>query len=116
MQDNRHALVERDPPRTLSFSAVLLGMLAMTAALLVMFWVSGCAPPASPAPPPGTVVLESSACQKACTHQRAIGCELGTPTPGGATCEEVCEDNAKNGFSWNTQCLAEAKSCDEACP
>jgi hypothetical protein len=96
-------------------------MLLMTAALLLMFHLSGCRQRVEPGSlPPSNVEQPTesevqAACGAACVHQRKLGCELGGTTPAGSTCEEVCEMNAGSGFSWATACLAAAPTCTEEC-
>lgn len=65
----------------------------------------------------------SGTCSGGCSHLRALGCAFGQPTLGRdgkpgtgdeSTCEEVCENSARAGQPVNTQCLEQAKNCDEA--
>jgi len=78
--------------------------------LLVILALSlaACPPPAPPVPPPST------GCAAACEHMRALECELGKPTPRGASCEQVCEATQANGVNFNTGCVAAAATCAAA--
>lgn len=55
-------------------------------------------------------------CATACERQRALGCEIGSATPEGHPCEEVCE-NLEAGpiasIRWDLACLTEAGDCGE---
>jgi len=52
-------------------------------------------------------------CATACDHLRELGCPEAEPTPGGATCEEVCRNAEASGtFTLNPRCIAELGSCD----
>lgn len=79
----------------------------------------------TPEPPPPTtattivlpevVVSPEASCDTACSNQRLMGCELGRPTPKGASCEEVCENSSKTGIpelTWDKKRLTSATECD----
>lgn len=68
-----------------------------------------CSVDAGPAPVPAT-------CATACVHLRELGCDLGEPTPRGATCERVCaEVQAHNaGAGFDPRCLAHVSTCADA--
>lgn len=69
----------------------------------------GCAP-VHPSDPHTTVTAGS--CPAACEHLRLIGCEAGSATPNGASCEDVCEYVEGSGVGrWNLGCLGAAESC-----
>lgn len=74
---------------------------------LCLLLLSAC--PLEPKPPPAP-----SGCPDACSHMRQLDCELGRPTPRGATCEDVCEGVQRNGVDFNTGCLSAAPSCAAA--
>lgn len=58
----------------------------------------------------------STPCGAACTNMRRLGCELGKPTPMGATCERVCENvqSENAGVGFNASCLAKVTNCVDA--
>lgn len=49
-------------------------------------------------------------CAAACAHLRELRCETGEPTPGGATCEQVCEA----GPAFPLACMTRVDSCEAA--
>lgn len=69
--------------------------------------------PPAPVPSPLEPVPEPT-CATACEKQRALGCELGEPTPEGSTCEEVCQNSKESGILelvWDVEMLTQADSC-----
>lgn len=87
---------------------------------LTLAFVVACAcspsvdPPVTPPkerPEPGS----EADCASACDHLRALGCEEGQPTPGGATCETVCNNVEQSGATTlDVGCVATAETCDAA--
>lgn len=50
----------------------------------------------------------------ACTHLRALGCEAGQDTDGGAKCEDVIAISNNEGVAtYDLTCLASIKDCSE---
>ncbi len=92
-----------------------------TVVVLVAFALAGC--PAQPPKPPPTEEPDASrptgTCASACENMRRLGCELGKPTPNGASCESVCDrvQRENGGAGFNVHCLARASACAgaEAC-
>jgi hypothetical protein len=82
--------------------------------------LAACRPAPPPPEPPVVIVVPDAAspptCDGACQHMRELGCELGKPTPRGATCEQVCVrvqvENGGAGFDF--ACLTRAGSCADA--
>jgi hypothetical protein len=62
-----------------------------------------------------TPVPTTSTCATACARGAALSCIWSTPTPMGASCEQVCE-NASRIVPWNVACLTTAAACEESCP
>lgn len=103
-----------------------LGLLSLAIAGVLVACASNPCPPPQPrvggacAPPPDAGVDAHdplpATCGGACANMRARSCELGKPTPRGASCEQVCErvqrENGRAGF--NTSCVARATTCAEA--
>lgn len=52
-------------------------------------------------------------CPVACAHLRELGCELGTPTPRGKSCEDLCKVMESNGVRF-ISCTINASSCESA--
>ncbi len=53
-------------------------------------------------------------CSAACQHMRELGCEEGKPTPGGATCEDVCNNVEGSGtVTLNPACVVGISRCDQ---
>lgn len=80
--------------------------------------IVGCTPPMPPeikVPPPAP--LAPATCETACAHARELGCVVGTPTPAGATCEEVCRNVERIGHEearWPVKCVHESTTCEQA--
>lgn len=84
--------------------------------MLAAFALGGCWQLPEPAPPPdpeGPPPTEGE-CARACDRFRELGCEEGDPSPGGVTCEQVCENAAEEGVSLPAACVVGADSCDAA--
>lgn len=47
----------------------------------------------------------------ACARLRALGCDSGKPTPGGATCEDVIRASSAAGVVYDLHCLAKLSTC-----
>jgi hypothetical protein len=55
-------------------------------------------------------------CSTACENQRRLECELGEPTPRGASCEDVCENNQSSSIvsiRWDVEKLTKATVCGD---
>ena len=53
-------------------------------------------------------------CTAGCENMRKLGCEEGEPLEDGTTCEAWCTTTMETGIDLNPDCMAEAKSCDQA--
>lgn len=78
-------------------------------------------PPPLPEAPVGPLApTEERNCPGTCARLLELGCEEGTPTPGGATCEQVCANALAEGIvlAHDQRCLDEAFDCETArgCP
>jgi hypothetical protein len=75
--------------------------------------------PIQPAPvvPDGPVDPERS-CSATCVEWRRLGCEEGTDTEAGASCEQVCENAAAATPSWDltrdAECMSASRTCEAA--
>jgi len=80
-------------------------VLAVVGALLIM----GCPPPPPDDPDP------TVSCEATCAHWEELGCAEAEPTPGGATCTEVCENVMHSGglMYWNLDCRSVVSDCAE---
>ena len=93
--------------------------------LLTVALFTACPPvpgPTDQRPPPvgqDATVLPDGAlatpCEASCYAYRTLGCPEGAPTKGGHSCEEVCQNAAKNGIdlAGASACIVEAASCQE---
>lgn len=97
--------------------AVLVGG-ALGAAILwaVLVVCSSCSPEPVVVPPRERPEAGAPAdCSKACVQLRALGCDEGLPTPGGASCESVCGAVEQSGATTlDVGCVAAAESCEAA--
>jgi len=51
-------------------------------------------------------------CATYCEHARALpDCGLGDPSPGGASCEDVCDNQLRFGYSLDLACMSTAPTC-----
>lgn len=51
-------------------------------------------------------------CARACQHLRELGCREGGETPGGASCEDVCNNvEGSSTVTVDPKCLADVPSC-----
>lgn len=93
--------------------------------VLLAFLAIGCqgCPTPAPAPPPVNpppVVADASAtcsgtctCANMCAHGADLGCSWARPTPAGASCVAVCENNqSANIAPWDLNCRSHAASCN----
>ena len=62
-----------------------------------------------------TVVPTTPTCATVCDRGAGLGCIWATPTPAGATCEQVCANAEAEDVPWKLACLAEATACDQVC-
>ncbi len=74
-----------------------------------------------PLPPPAPVDVQAlDDCGGACAIWRDRRCPEATPTPAGASCEQVCRNAAENGIDTAKQlsCAQSATTCAalRACP
>ena len=87
----------------------------------LLFIAANCGGPQEPNPPPppppvptvDPVPMEPT-CSTACENQRELGCELGSPTAEGASCEEVCLNSEASplvGMAWDVKTLTMAEDC-----
>lgn len=62
--------------------------------LVVSALLAACPAPLPPEPPIVIVYPDAGAdrCDRACSKLRDLACPEGAPSPGGATCEEVCRN------------------------
>lgn len=83
---------------------------AMLLTLAFAATCTGCPPP----PPPDDPVPEAT-CEATCAHWTELGCDQAKPTPGGASCVEVCENVMGSGglMYWNLDCRVAVETCDE---
>ena len=66
-------------------------------------------------PDPATPASSEPPCAAACGVLRDLGCESAATTPGGATCEQVCESVESTGYATtHPECVALARDCAEA--
>ncbi len=80
----------------------------------LLVWLTACAGrPVEGSP--GILPPSSDGCAAACENLRRLGCEEGTPTPGGVSCEGVCRNAAESGIDLTcTGEVTRAASCEEA--
>lgn len=89
-------------------SLLALALLTACAACTAYTWD----PPLPPRPPPEQ--SDAGACERACARLSELGCEEAQPTPGGATCLEVCETAETSGyFTLDPNCIAEVGQCSD---
>jgi hypothetical protein len=86
-------------------SLVLSFVIAIVFAIVA---TAGCGTGPSPVP-------TTSTCATACARGSALSCIWATPTPMGASCEQVCS-NADRIVPWNVACLTSASTCEVDCP
>lgn len=60
-----------------------------------------------------TAPASSAGCAAACARVRELAC-AGWTSPGGASCEAVCDNAQANGASMATSCVAAAADCAAA--
>ncbi len=54
------------------------------------------------------------ACERACQHLALLGCAEAEPTPGGASCVEVCRNVEESGVvSLDLECVAQVVRCED---
>lgn len=77
---------------------------------------ASCASSCVTVPPKPTPPVDFT-CAAVCSHGAELGCVYATPTKGGASCVQVCENATAAGQMWRLSCLAAATTCDPlACP
>jgi hypothetical protein len=106
----------------------VLWLLHLVTLLGMLLMMAGC-PPAPVNPPPDADAASSvdaapaptpapspnpTGCQAWCDHAKALGCSAADPTPGGATCAEVCTNTLDGPVPLNVACRAAAKTCAAA--
>jgi len=71
---------------------------------------------ADAAPPEEDAAAPHTPCYLACANLRRLGCVESQPTPGGATCTQVCSnnENGPEGTQMPVICVQLAKSCEAA--
>ncbi len=76
--------------------------------LLVALLLCAACPPTPPVPTPG-----EATCADVCHHYQVLGCAIAQPTSEGASCVDVCKVvQESNVISWNLQCRAHAETCE----
>jgi len=80
--------------------------------VLVASIVISCSPLDPVAPSLKDLDTRGPSCSSACDHQVQLGCDVGRPTPSGASCQEVCANATSSGYDWPLQCLDSALECD----
>lgn len=84
------------------------------ASLLALALVA-CIPVApEPTPPAPEPVIVQPSCLEACARFAALGCEEARPTPGGASCAEVCENAQSSPAPLDLSCIVRSSSCAQA--
>jgi hypothetical protein len=67
---------------------------------------------AFPGCPPINPTPGAATCADVCAHAQALGCISAQPTAKGASCVMVCENLQNSGLpKWNLACRAAAASC-----
>lgn len=88
-----------------------------SAALVALVLGAHCDPPPvpPPAPPERPDAGDAGACELACKRFAELGCEEAKPTPGGATCVEVCTNVESSGATTlSPKCVGTAATCEQA--
>jgi hypothetical protein len=80
---------------------------------LVLLPALACAHP-PPAPPPAPTPILVVSCATACARQRALHCTTSLPSPGGASCEDICQNtlDGPDELRWPILCFTSATACD----
>lgn len=90
----------------------------MKATILLALALVACGPdvftPTGP-PPKERPDADSAGCPEACAHLAHLGCDEAKPTPGGATCLDVCVSvQQSEATALDLVCVTAATSCDAA--
>lgn len=90
-----------------------LALASVLATLAACPPVPGPGPEPEPPRPPYNPQAEAT-CASVCEHWAELGCPEAEPSPGGETCEAVCERVQGSGIiEWNLACRAAIDSCDQ---
>jgi hypothetical protein len=85
--------------------------------IAICFFACGPYPPPEPTPGPEPEPIPdpiSATCTEVCVRGDFLNCKWAQPTPGGASCVEVCENVQTSGIvQWDLGCRAAARSCAE---
>jgi hypothetical protein len=65
-----------------------------------------------PSPIVRPVPVDGATCASACARLRELACES-VESPGGASCEAVCEHAAANGVDVGVGCFTASRTCAE---
>lgn len=79
--------------------------------LLAALLAAQCNPGPAPDPQPYKPVPGEPTCASACLNLALMACPESLPTPGGASCEMVCQNAVENGLTMPLTCLTAATSC-----
>lgn len=73
------------------------------------------APEAAPPPREGGLCGIAPTCANACCHGSDLGCDWAKPTPGGTSCELVCQayQDGPVATRWNLTACVAARTCGE---
>lgn len=90
----------------------------MRAATLLALVLAACGPdvwtPAGP-PPKERPPADAAGCPEACAHLAQLGCDEAKPTPGGATCLDVCVSVQRSeATALDIACVVSAATCSAA--
>lgn len=90
----------------------------MRTAILLALALVACGPdvwtPSGP-PPKERPPADAADCPEACAHLAQLGCDEAKPTPGGATCLDVCVSvQQSEATALDLACVVRAESCAAA--
>ncbi len=88
-------------------------LLTATIAVVALLLGPGCPPPPpEPPPPPSPDGGVPATCESMCAHWAELECDVAEPTPGGASCAEVCENVQDSGIiEWDLECRSRVVTC-----
>ncbi len=86
--------------------------------LLVAATMLACGPIQPDPVVPDEPVDSTRSCATTCVEWRRLGCEEGSDTDAGASCEQVCENAAAATPSWDltrdAACMLDSRTCEAA--